>query len=130
VEHQHVVLLVEDHADTCDAISTLLESEGYFTVCAADGEEALAVLQGGVRPCIILLDMMMPRMSGEDFREIQRANPAWRDIPVALYTGDGAAEAKAQRLGVDYWFAKPLDVEQLLGVVEESWDGTRQARPG
>jgi CheY-like chemotaxis protein len=120
--HQHVVLIVEDHADTCVAITMLLKMKGYFAVSAADGNEAVGVLERGIRPCLILLDMMMPRMSGEEFRQIQRANPEWADIPVTLLTGDGRAEEKARRLGLDAWLKKPVDAQALLDVVSGHCD--------
>jgi len=127
--HRHVVLIVEDHPDTCGAITALLEGEGYRVACAVDGEDALAALQRGLRPCLILLDMMMPRMSGEEFRDIQRGSPEWHDIPVALYTGDGQAKEKARRLGLQHWFTKPLDVEQLLSVVSDYCQRGTSASP-
>lgn len=117
MHHKHAVLLVEDNADVCEALMTLLETHGYDVVCARDGQDALDELERGLRPCLILLDMMMPRVSGEEFRARQQANPAWRDLPIALYTGDGRAREKAARLGVRSWFVKPLDVERLLQVV-------------
>ncbi|SRR5581483_798724 len=125
----HVLLIVEDDADVRDALSYLLHSEGYEAVCAADGQEALDALARGVRPCLILLDMMMPGLNGEDFRRIQLAHPIWREFPVALYTGDGHASEKARRLGVPLWFIKPLEVDELLHAVGAFCDRHTAADP-
>jgi CheY-like chemotaxis protein len=127
--HRRVVLLVEDHADTSVAITMLLKVKGYVTLCAADGQEAVGELERGARPCLILLDMMMPRMSGEEFRQIQRANPEWADIPVALLTGDGHAEEKARRLGLAAWLRKPVAAEALLDLVRGFCDGSTPTSP-
>lgn len=110
------VLLVDDDQDICETIQTILELYGYRVVTAGDGAEALALLRRGVRPCLILLDLMMPRMNGMQFREEQVRDPALRAIPVMVLTGDGRAEAKAAALGVE-GLRKPIALEVLLETV-------------
>ncbi len=110
------VLLVDDDRDICETIQTILELYGYRVVTAGDGAEALALLRRGVRPCLILLDLMMPRMNGMQFREEQVRDPAFRAIPVMVLTGDGKAEAKAAALGVE-GLRKPVALEVLLKTV-------------
>jgi len=110
------VLLVDDDRDICETIQTILGLYGYRVVTAGDGAEALALLRRGVRPCLILLDLMMPRMNGMQFREEQVRDPVFRAIPVMVLTGDGRAEAKAAALGVQ-GLRKPIALEVLLETV-------------
>ena len=62
------VLIVEDNADARAAFEALLEQKGFGVVTAGDGEEALEVLRAGLKPRLILLDLMMPRKDGWQFR--------------------------------------------------------------
>src|SRR4051812_17571750 len=85
------VLVVEDEADLRALIVGLLEGDGYAAVGASNGEEALDVLRTTPRrPCLILLDLMMPRMDGWAFRAAQRRDPALASIPVVVVTGYGS----------------------------------------
>jgi CheY-like chemotaxis protein len=79
-----VLLLVEDEPGLSDVTAELLERSGYSVVTAADGREALQMLRSGLRPSVILLDVMMPVMDGREFRHVQRADPDLRDIPVVV----------------------------------------------
>ena len=83
-EHRHGVLLVEDDYDTREAFVTILETLGLTVVGAANGREALEQLWGGLRPCLIILDMAMPEMDGYAFRRAQLADPTLTGIPVTL----------------------------------------------
>jgi CheY-like chemotaxis protein len=116
------VLVVDDDADICEALSMTLEICGYNVTTARDGAAALARLRGGMRPCLIILDLMMPQMNGFQFREEQLRDPALRDIPVVILSGDGRAEAKAATLGL-VGMRKPVDLEVLIEVVGRSCSG-------
>src|SRR5689334_18194910 len=61
-EEKRHVMLVEDDPDSRESLATLFEIEGYVVICAADGEEALGLLARGPRPCVIILDLLMPGM--------------------------------------------------------------------
>lgn len=110
------VMVVEDDPDLREILGSLLEEEGYTVVCAANGQEALQLLRDqGVRPCVILLDFMMPIMDGRRFREEQLQDPALRDIPVIVLTAAGShLSAVVQATGVLH---KPLQIESVLEVV-------------
>src|SRR5438445_6065998 len=81
------VLIVDDDADVRDAMEFLLRSEGYRTVTAADGDDALTKLRAGLEPCLILLDLMMPWKDGFQFRREQMRDPRLSAIPVVVLSG-------------------------------------------
>ena len=76
------ILVVDDDPDIRDSLREVLEDEGYGTSCVANGREALDFLRSGKRPCVILLDLMMPVMDGWQFLEEQKRDPALAAIPV------------------------------------------------
>jgi len=115
----HSVLVVDDDPDICEVVKTILELHGYRVLTAGDGADALAQLQAGVRPSVILLDLMMPRMNGLQFRDEQNRDPTLRAIPVVVLTGDGRAEAKAAAMGVE-GLRKPVELAVLLDAVRRT----------
>lgn len=118
------VLIVEDDRDTRDVMRSLLELDGYPVFTASDGAEALERLRGGLRPGIILLDLMMPGMDGFEFINEQRQDPQLSSIPVIIYSGHYDAKSNAARLGAEAYFQKPIDIDSFLSLV-----GTHCARP-
>jgi CheY-like chemotaxis protein len=112
------VLVVEDHEDLREMLAVLLESEGFRVRTAANGVEALQRL-GESRPSVILLDLMMPIMSGDQFRARQMADPRFRDVPVICMTAAHDGRLRAERMQATAYFQKPVDFDQLLGAVRE-----------
>ena len=113
------VLIVEDDLDIAENLKALLALEGYDTAISKDGREALDRLNDGEGlPDLILLDLMMPIMDGFQFYQAQQSNPEIADIPVVVMTAGGNVEAKVQKLGVQAYFRKPLDVERLFATIE------------
>ena len=110
------ILVVEDHADLREMLAVLLESEGFDVRTAGNGAEALKRLEETC-PSLILLDLMMPVMSGDEFRERQLADPRYRDVPVICMTAAHDGRERARRIRADEYFQKPLDFEQLMTVV-------------
>src|SRR2546427_12667574 len=83
------VLVVEDNTEVRQALVALLEAEGYRVAQAVDGVSALRLLRAGdVRPCLIVLDLMMPRMSGWDFRREQRSDRRLAGLPGVVVSAD------------------------------------------
>lgn len=117
--HAHTVLVVDDNLDTADAIATLLRLNGNVVRLAHDGEEAIATLRAGLRPCLILLDVHMPRMDGIGFRRRQQADPALRDFPVAVMSALPRLHQQVDRLAVVASYQKPVDPERLVALVGE-----------
>jgi CheY-like chemotaxis protein len=114
------ILLVEDDFDLRDALIPVLEYEGHRVVGAANGREALDRLRAGAKPSLILLDLMMPGMSGTEFRAEQLRDPALASIPVVVVSADPAAPTKAKVMGAVGCIQKPLDIDAFLAQVRQS----------
>ncbi len=112
-----LVLLVEDDPDVSDAISIALEVFDIPVHRAANGRLALERLQQGLRPSVILLDLMMPVMDGHEFRQAQRSDPALADIPVVVLSAQSVPDDVADQLGATGWLKKPVDIADLLHAV-------------
>jgi CheY-like chemotaxis protein len=110
------ILVVEDHADLREMLVVLLENEGFSVQTAINGAEALKCLAVS-RPSLILLDLMMPVMTGDEFRQRQLADPRYCDVPVICMTAAHDGRARAERIRADAYLQKPLDYDQLLTVV-------------
>lgn len=111
------ILLVEDDYDVREALADTLKDEGYEIHCAADGVEALDYLRGGGRPGLILLDLMMPRMNGSEFRLAQKRDPALSQVPVVLLSADARMREKAVALDAAGALRKPIDLPALLTLI-------------
>jgi CheY-like chemotaxis protein len=110
-----LVMVVDDDLDIRETLSALLEDEGYDVAAFPCGREALAALQDGLRPRVILLDLMMPVMDGAEFRRAQLADPALAEIPVILITAAGLKPIRHD----DYSevLRKPLKIDRVLQVI-------------
>lgn len=112
------VLVVDDDKNDCEFISAKLAEHGYKAVVKGNGREALDYLHGpAAKPGLILLDLMMPEMTGWEFRRAQQDDPAIADIPVAIITGMADVEGKAEAVGAVDVLTKPSKVEDLTSVV-------------
>jgi CheY-like chemotaxis protein len=111
------VLVVEDDQDIRDVIAGVLEDEGYVVAVAGHGREALDALRRGLRPRLILLDIMMPIMSGREFRAAQLADAELAGIPVVVLTAGGRAREIAAEIGAQAYLSKPLDLAKLTELV-------------
>jgi CheY-like chemotaxis protein len=116
------VLIVEDDPDTREMLTTLLTTEGFYAVGAEDGLEALHLLRT-VRhraphaPCLVLLDLTMPRLGGQEFRRAQLSDPFLSGVPVAVMSGAVDTVQRAKSLGAVAALTKPIDCNLLLDVV-------------
>jgi CheY-like chemotaxis protein len=114
------VLVVDDDPDIRASLAQVLEEVGYRAIQAADGVDALEVLRHqdpALRPSVILLDMMMPRMDGREFRTIQRRDPVLSTIPVLVFSAQRDVSRTAVELGVEGYLEKPLRMGALLEAV-------------
>lgn len=113
------VLVVEDEQVARATICETLQDAGCRVMEAADGHEAQERLEAaGEPPCVILLDLMMPRVDGWQFRAWQRHDPRFASVPVVLLSAIRDLPATAQALEAEY-LAKPLSFATLLAAVEK-----------
>jgi len=108
------ILVVEDDADLRASVAQTLQEEGYEVDVARNGRDALEALTRSA-PDLVLLDLMMPVMSGWEFRERQRNHPQYGHIPVVVMTATSTLEAAA--IDATDLLPKPLALEELLSVV-------------
>jgi CheY-like chemotaxis protein len=116
------VLIVEDDVDIREMLSLLLVTHGFHAIAAEDGLEALHLLRtvrhrAPEMPCLVLLDLMMPRLGGNEFRRAQLGDPTVAAVPVAVMSGVLDVEQRAQALGAVATLTKPIDVDALMQVV-------------
>ena len=109
-----LILVVDDDADVTAALAAVLEVHGYGTVTARDGLEALLQLQAGLRPSLIVLDWMMPRLDGRGFLERIAADRQLASIPVIVYSALGS---RIRANDVAETISKGEDPEVLLSAV-------------
>lgn len=108
------VLIVEDDPDFGLLLSEILEMSGYATATARDGVAALEHLRTEVRPDVIMLDLMMPRMDGWAFRREQAKQPEIASIPVIIMSADGNVGRKASEINAQGYLMKPPQMAVLL----------------
>lgn len=110
------ILIVEDDEDLREVLTHVLEGEGLTTLSARNGQEALDILHTqGVKPGLILLDLMMPIMNGWEFRERFDTDASIPDVPVVVMS----ARSRDDSLSSAAWLQKPLRVEDLLSTVQQ-----------
>jgi CheY-like chemotaxis protein len=81
------ILIVNDDADTLDEIAQALTEAGYAVVCARDGQEGIDLFLSGVVPTLLMIDLAMPRVAGDDLLRYVQADPVLRFVPVLVVTG-------------------------------------------
>jgi two-component system, chemotaxis family, chemotaxis protein CheY len=115
-----VVLVVDDDPDILEALSEILEAEGFEIRRARNGKEALERLEPDP-PQLILLDLMMPVMDGWEFAQRMRQRPPdVARIPVIVLSADRNVGSKATELGAVGHLAKPFELNDLLEMVRRS----------
>jgi CheY-like chemotaxis protein len=112
------VLVVEDDGDIRDELADVLEDSHYRTIRAQNGEVALQKLRGGPRPCLILLDLMMPVMDGRQFLAEQQKDAALKEIPVVVLSAHLDAAPTAVQVKAAGFLKKPIDLPELLRTIE------------
>ncbi|WNG40871.1 response regulator [Archangium violaceum] len=108
---RHRVLVVEDHADSRELLAEFLEALGYEVDVAANGLEALERLRGAPCPTVMLLDLMMPVMSGWELMRHVREDPVLRSLAVVVVSGAGESQSLPE--GILGAVPKPVDLNAL-----------------
>ncbi|MEF8879252.1 MAG: response regulator transcription factor [Candidatus Thermoplasmatota archaeon] len=117
------ILIVDDDQDILVSVGQILEKEGYEVVCAEGGKQCFEYLEAGEKPDLILLDIMMPLMSGWNVHEELKSKKDWKNIPIVFLTARGTDTAKEMCLkrGCGY-IKKPFKVENLKEKVRDFLD--------
>lgn len=116
------ILVVDDNPDVVLTIKTGLEdSQNKYSVISADsGEQCLKLLDDSQLPDLILLDIMMPEMTGWETFDLIKENESWKEIPIVFLTGrtDRIAKNAGDFLGDDY-IEKPFEVNDLKARIDK-----------
>jgi CheY-like chemotaxis protein len=110
------LLLVEDEESIRSQLRELLEDEGYAVVEAHNGQEALAAMNDGLDPAVVLLDLMMPVMDGWELLERMRCHQRLAKVPVVV--ASAVADSEGLPAGVRF-LRKPFCVNALLDTVQD-----------
>jgi len=116
----NTILIIEDDHDTRVTLRQTLETEGFYVFSAANGAQALALLQRIKPPSLILIDLMMPLMNGEEFLRAINVDPVLRLVPIVVVS---AFTDEAKRLVANAFIQKPIDLKLLLRVIDEQMPG-------
>ncbi|MEW6160565.1 MAG: PAS domain-containing protein [Verrucomicrobiota bacterium] len=125
------VLVVDDNATDCKVLSAVIESEGHHTLIAQDGIEAMAMLDQS-QVDLIISDILMPRMDGFRLCYEVRRNPAWKQIPLIVYTStytDPADEKLSMALGASKYLKKPAGHKEIIAALNAVRPATPPVAP-
>jgi DNA-binding response OmpR family regulator len=114
------ILIADDEPNIVVSLEFLMKQRGYEVKVVGSGEEALAAV-GEFAPDLILLDVMMPRMSGYDVCQRVRENPAWQGIRIIMLSAKGrdVEVTKGMAVGADAYVTKPFSTKDLIARVAE-----------
>lgn len=112
------VLIVEDERDLLDSLQEFFEDEGFHVQTASNGAEALSLLDSDELPAVVLLDLMMPVVDGNELYARMRAEPRLAGIPVIVSTSDPSRAPSGVLI-----MKKPVNLGSLLGAVQSHCQG-------
>jgi len=117
---EQVILIVDDDRDTRTIIKTILNAKGYKTYDFSNGKDALSYIDINP-PSLILLDIMMPEMSGYDVMARLKMKPETQAIPVIMLSAKAESEdilTGYQDYAVEYYITKPFTPKELINGIE------------
>jgi CheY-like chemotaxis protein len=114
--HPVTIMIVDDDPDIRELMKIFLEADGYRVDLAADGIGALEQLHAGAHPALILLDLMMPRMDGEQFMKEIRGT-RFAKIPIVVISGHSAVRRKTREFEAVSFLMKPVEFNELIKTV-------------
>ena len=115
------ILVVDDEPDILHTVGQMLEMSGYEVIRAKDGNECIDKMNElDIDPDLIILDIMMPNVSGWDVAAKLKENPKWKHIPIVFLTakGDTMSVGMGGLAAVDY-IVKPFDIKDLMTRVKK-----------
>ena len=115
------ILVVDDSVTMRQMVSFTLTSAGFEVVEAGDGQEAVAKLNGGAKPNLVITDLNMPNMDGLSLIRAVRAMPAFKFTPLLMLTTESEESKKkeGQAAGATGWIVKPFNPEQMMKIVQK-----------
>jgi len=121
------ILIADDEPNIVVSLEFLMQQRGYEVRVANNGEDALAAV-GEFRPDLILLDVMMPRLSGYDLCQKIRENPAWQNIRIIMLSAKGrdVEVTKGLAVGADAYVTKPFSTKELIAKVDAMLAGSER----
>lgn len=129
-----MILLVDDQPDTCEPLRRLLVRVGYEARCLNHGREVLKYV-ASAKPDLILLDLMMPDLSGFDILQALKERPETAEIPIIMYSASGSREIRqrAAKLGANDFITKgsmewPELLARISGIASAAHRSTRANR--
>ncbi len=111
------VLIVDDEVELLGSLSEAFQDEGYEVVTAVNGNDALRKLAHIGRPCVMILDLAMPEMSGSEVFARMRADPKLADIPVLISTSDPSRSPEGLPV-----IRKPINLSRMLAAVQRLFE--------
>ena len=108
------ILLVEDNRDAQEGLYLLLFREGYSVLTADNGQQALDLLERGIKPRLVILDLVLPKVTGSDVLRYMQSDPEFRATQVIVIT---ALNPENVHVVADVILYKPIDVQSLLAAV-------------
>jgi CheY-like chemotaxis protein len=112
------ILIVEDDDDLRELFAEVLRNESHSVVCASNGQEALDLLDK-VRPCLMLLDMMMPVMSGGELLETLDRSKRLNELPIVVVSAIAEQVEQTGAPGACRYLQKPIELGELLEVARQ-----------
>jgi CheY-like chemotaxis protein len=109
------ILIIEDEPIIRETLRDSLELEGYKVQAVENGKEGLSVIRKMERPCLILLDLMMPIMNGFEFLDMKEQDVTIATIPVVIVS---AFPDQAQKVNANGFVKKPIDLDLLLSFIK------------
>ena len=114
------ILIVDDEVDFLKILKLTLEANGYEVTTALDGQEALEKIKSE-NPNVVILDIMLPKLNGEEVCRDIRRDPVFNKIPIIMLTGkDTDVDHIVGRvIGADIYLTKPCDSEKLISAIKK-----------
>lgn len=119
------ILIVEDNRDAQEGLYSLLFREGYSVLTADNGQQALDLLERGIRPRLVLLDLVLPKVTGSDVLRYMQSDPELRTTRIIVIT---AMNPKDVHVVADVILYKPIDVPALLNAVADLMPPSARAK--
>ena len=125
------ILIVDDDSDTRTVVRTILSTEGYNTAEVASGEDAIEYFKNNEAPAVVVLDIMMPGMSGLEVAMRMKQQPETQRIPIIILTAKDSSDDMLlayKDYSIDYYIPKPFNSKQLVNGVNIvlGLDGTQE----